>query len=81
MFLSGLLFVVSIPMIAAAGGYLPLLLGRLLQGISGGLVGVVVPLYLAECLPAKNRGRGTAIFQLLLTMGFVVAALIGLYYA
>ena len=53
----------------------------MLQGVSGGLIGVVVPLYLAECLPAKNRGKGTAIFQWLLTIGLVVAALIGLYYA
>jgi MFS transporter, SP family, solute carrier family 2 (myo-inositol transporter), member 13 len=81
MFASGLCFVASIPIIALASGYVPLLLGRLLQGISGGLIGVVVPLYLAECLPASNRGRGTAIFQWLLTMGLVVAALIGLYYA
>jgi MFS transporter, SP family, solute carrier family 2 (myo-inositol transporter), member 13 len=81
MFLSGLLFVISIPIIALAGGYMALLCGRLLQGISGGLIGVVVPLYLAECLPAHNRGKGTAIFQWLLTMGLVVAALIGLYYA
>lgn len=81
MFISGLLFALSIPSIALASGYTSLLLGRLLQGISGGLIGVVVPLYLAECLPAKSRGRGTAIFQWLLTMGLVVAALIGLYYA
>ena len=80
MFLSGLLFVLSIPIIALAHGYGPLLLGRLLQGVSGGLIGVAVPLYLAECMPAKNRGTGTAIFQLLLTFGLVVAALIGLYY-
>ncbi|MCV2370425.1 sugar porter family MFS transporter [Roseateles oligotrophus] len=81
MVLSGLLFTLSIPIIALADGYTPLLLGRLLQGISGGLIGVVVPLYLAECLGADNRGRGTAMFQLLLTIGLVVAALIGLYYA
>ncbi|MGW8258024.1 MAG: MFS transporter, partial [Thermoguttaceae bacterium] len=81
MFLSGLFFVISIPIIALANGYIALLLGRLLQGIGGGLIGVAVPLYLAECLPAKDRGRGTAIFQLLLTLGLVVAALIGLYYA
>jgi SP family myo-inositol transporter-like MFS transporter 13 len=81
MVLSGLLFTLSIPLIALAEGYTPLLLGRLLQGISGGLIGVVVPLYLAECLGADNRGRGTAMFQLLLTIGLVVAALIGLYYA
>src|SRR5487761_2422541 len=35
---SGILFVVSIPMIALAHGYWPLVFGRLLQGISGGLI-------------------------------------------
>ena len=44
MVLSGVLFTLSIPLIALADGYLPLLLGRLLQGVSGGLIGVVVPL-------------------------------------
>ncbi|WP_342113513.1 MFS transporter [Pseudoduganella sp. OTU4001] len=81
MFLSGLLFSLSIPVIALADGYVPLLLGRLLQGISGGLIGVVVPLYLAESLPAEVRGRGTGIFQLLLTVGLVLAAAIGLLVA
>lgn len=81
MVLSGALFTLSIPVIALAEGYTPLLLGRLLQGISGGLIGVVIPLYLAECLGADNRGKGTGMFQLLLTVGLVVAALIGLYQA
>jgi len=78
MTLSGVLFTLSIPLIALADGYVPLLLGRLLQGVSGGLIGVVVPLYLAECLHARQRGRGAALFQLLLTIGLVAAALIGL---
>jgi SP family myo-inositol transporter-like MFS transporter 13 len=81
MFVSGLLFSLSIPIIALADGYLPLLHGRLLQGVSGGLIGVVVPLYLAESLPAAVRGRGTGIFQLLLTIGLVLAAAIGLLVA
>ncbi|WP_426174217.1 MFS transporter [Massilia sp. TWR1-2-2] len=81
MVLAGLLFTLSIPLIALADGYVPLLLGRLLQGISGGLIGVVVPLYLAECLHARQRGRGAALFQLLLTIGLVAAALIGLFQA
>ncbi|MYM38054.1 MFS transporter [Pseudoduganella sp. CY13W] len=81
MVLAGALFTLSIPLIALADGYLALLLGRLLQGISGGLIGVVVPLYLAECLHARQRGRGAALFQLLLTIGLVAAALIGLYQA
>lgn len=81
MVISGLTFVLSIPMIAVAHGYGPLFFGRLLQGVSGGLIGVVVPLYLAECLPASIRGRGTAVFQWLLTLGIVSAALIGIYYS
>jgi MFS family permease len=81
MILSGLLFVISIPMIALAHGYWPLVFGRLLQGISGGLIGVVIPLYLAECLGASNRGKGTGIFQWMLVMGLVAAALIGTYFS
>ena len=71
---SGILFVLSIPMIALAHGYGPLVLGRLLQGVSAGLIGVVVPLYLAECLSAQSRGKGTGIFQWLLTLGIVAGA-------
>ncbi len=81
MTLSGVLFVVSIPVIALAHGYQPLVLGRLLQGISAGLIGVVVPLYLAECLAASNRGKGTGIFQWLLTLGIVAAAIVGMFFS
>jgi SP family myo-inositol transporter-like MFS transporter 13 len=81
MTLSGITFVISIPIIALSHGYGPLFLGRLLQGISGGLIGVTVPLYLAECLSSSNRGKGTGIFQWLLTLGIVAAAFIGIYYS
>ncbi len=78
MILSGAAFTRSVPVIALSQSYGALFLGRLLQGVSGGLVGVVVPLYLAECLSAKERGRGTGVFQWLLTLGIVVAAFIGI---
>ncbi len=81
MVISGLLFVVSIPMIALSRSYESLVLGRLLQGISAGLIGVVVPLYLAECLAAATRGKGTGIFQWLLTLGIVTAAVVGMYFS
>jgi SP family myo-inositol transporter-like MFS transporter 13 len=81
MALSGVMFVISIPMIALAHGYGPLVCGRLLQGVSAGLIGVVVPLYLAECLTASSRGKGTGIFQWLLTLGLVAAALVGVYFS
>src|SRR5580693_539732 len=81
MIISGALFVVSIPVIALAQGYGPLVWGRLLQGVSAGLIGVVVPLYLAECLDASSRGKGTGIFQWLLTLGIAIAALVGFFFS
>ncbi len=80
MILSGLCFLASIGIIVHSQSFLPLLLGRLLQGMSGGILGVVIPLYLAETLSAETRGRGTAIFQFMLTLGIVVAAFTGLFF-
>lgn len=80
MVVSGLLFVVSIAIIFTSQGFVELFIGRLLQGMSGGVIAVVVPLYLAETLKADLRGRGTAIFQFMLTFGIVMASLIGFYY-
>lgn len=81
MTLSGVMFVISIPLIALSQGYGNLVFGRLLQGVSAGLIGVVVPLYLAECLPASNRGKGTGVFQWLLTAGIAAAAIVAFYYS
>ena len=83
--ISALLFTLSIPVICfsdgmgdAGSGFAMLMCGRILQGASAGLVGVVVPMYLAECLDADSRGKGTGMFQFLLTVGLVFAAIIGL---
>jgi len=80
MITGGLLFVVSILLIYTSSGYLPLLCGRFMMGLSGGVLCVVVPLYMAECLPSAVRGRGTSIFQFMLTLGIVSAAAIGAYF-
>lgn len=77
---SGLIFVGSVAIIFASQSFLPLLLGRLLQGASGGMIAVVAPLYLAECLPPDMRGRGAAVFQFMLTVGIVLASVVGNYY-
>ena len=80
---SAFCFFISIPVICLSGlfdggNFLLLTLGRTLQGASAGLVGVVVPMYLAECLDSDSRGKGTGMFQLLLTIGLAFAAVIGL---
>jgi MFS family permease len=81
MVIGGLMFVVSILLIFVSSGYVTLLMGRILMGLSGGVVCVVVPLFLAECLPTAFRGRGTSAFQLLLTLGLVLATIISKYFA
>ena len=76
--LSAFLFTLSIPIICFSDGFFGVLMGgRILQGASAGLVGVVVPMYLAECLDAGSRGKGTGMFQFLLTVGLVFAAVVG----
>lgn len=77
----GLMFVSSIFLIYTSQGLAPLVLGRVLMGLSGGVVCVVVPLYMAECLPSRVRGQGTSLFQFMLTGGIVAAAAIGLVLA
>lgn len=73
------LFTASIPVICLSQEVFGImLLGRILQGASAGIVGVVVPLYLAECLSSESRGKGTGMFQFLLTVGLVFAAVVGL---
>ncbi len=81
MILAGVCFVLSVPVICLPSGFIFLVLGRILQGVAAGFIGVVVPLYLAECLKADKRGFGTGMFQFMLTIGLVFAAVVGLYFA
>jgi SP family myo-inositol transporter-like MFS transporter 13 len=80
MIVSALMFVASVGIIFTGQSYVPLMCGRLLQGMSGGVIAVVVPLFLAESLVARSRGSGTAIFQFMLTFGIVLAAFVGRYF-
>lgn len=80
MIAAAVVFLVSVAMIVVAHGFVPLLAGRTLQGLSAGMIAVVIPLYLAESLPAAIRGRGTACFQLFLTVGILIAMAVGRHY-
>ena len=52
--------------------------GRALQGIAAGLLGVIVPMYLAEALPASDRGKGAGVFQFMDVGGILFCSLVGL---
>ena len=80
--LSAVLFLAAIPVVCFSGTSLATMLtGRVLQGMSAGYMAVVMPLYLAECLPAETRGKGTGIFELFLGIGLVAAAAVGILIA
>lgn len=58
-------------------GYRWFYLGRVLQGVAAGLIGVVVPMYLAESLDAANRGKGAGVFQFMDVIGILFCSLVG----
>ena len=53
-------------------------IGRAMQGVAAGFIGVVVPMYLAECLDANSRGKGAGMFQLLDFIGITFCSVVGL---
>ena len=58
-------------------GYRWFYFGRVLQGVAAGLIGVVVPMYLAESLDAANRGKGAGVFQFMDVIGILFCSLVG----
>lgn len=80
MLLSALGFIASVIMIITAQGFWPLFFGRTLQGLSAGMIAVVIPVFLSECVPARTRGVGATLFQLCITLGILLAMAAGAYY-
>ena len=71
-------FTLSVPVIClSSGSFAVMMAGRLIQGASQGLISVVMPMYLAETLPADIRGKGTGFFHFMLSIGLVAVALLG----
>lgn len=71
-------FIIGVGCILLAHSFLTMLVARLLLGIGVGVISVAVPLYVAELVPAKNRGKYVTFFQLFLTFGIVLAYFVDL---
>ena len=75
---ASIVFIVGVGCILVAHSFVTMLLARLLLGSGVGIIAVAVPLYVAELVPAKNRGKYVTFFQLFLTFGIVLAYFIDL---
>ncbi|KAJ3217336.1 hypothetical protein HDU67_008138 [Dinochytrium kinnereticum] len=69
----GVLFAVGGVVQAIASTLGPLYAGRVVSGLSIGVLSMVVPLYIAEAAPPQIRGRLTTVYQLLITFGIFIA--------
>jgi sugar porter (SP) family MFS transporter len=77
---AAIIFLVGVFSLVYAHTYTWVLMGRITQGVGVGIITIVIPLYLAEALPSKIRGRGISTFQLMLTIGIVLANMVSAYY-
>ncbi len=78
LFAAAIAFVACLPICLSGGSYRLFFLGRLMQGAAAGLLGVIVPMYLAETLPPDLRGRGAGMFQFMDVTGILLCSLVGL---
>ncbi len=77
---SAIVFLIGVLQILIANSFLLIFLARLFLGIGVGMVAVAVPLYVAEIVPSKDRGKYMTFFQLLLTFGIVLAYFVDLIF-
>ncbi|KAL2531813.1 Sugar transport protein 1 [Abeliophyllum distichum] len=81
MMFGGIIFLVGAIINAAAVHISMLIIGRVLLGIGVGFANQSVPLYLSEMSPYNYRGTFNVCFQLMITIGILVANLFNYFFA
>src|ERR1700748_163810 len=76
--LSAIVFTVGALASAAAPGLFVLVVARVVSGTALATPWPAAPVYISEVAPAESRGRLVSFFQLAVTIGILVAYLIGL---
>lgn len=77
MWISTFVFTVGALLQAFSSRFILVVSGRFIVGLGVGAAAMVVPMYIAECAPAKYRGRLIVIDVLCITGGQVLSYLIG----
>jgi SP family galactose:H+ symporter-like MFS transporter len=73
--LGSFIFVVASILCGASSSVQTLLIGRLILGVSIGMLSFTAPIYLAEIAPENIRGSMVSFYQLMITIGIFVAFL------
>lgn len=76
MLISAALFSISAIGCAVCANFDMLVAFRIIGGIGIGIVSIVSPIYISEVSPAKIRGTLVSLYQLAVTMGFLLAYLV-----
>jgi sugar porter (SP) family MFS transporter len=76
--LSAVIFAIGALGSAAAPGTSALVIARLVVGVAIGVASATAPVYISEVAPPDKRGFLVTFFQLAVTVGIVVAYLVGL---
>ena len=75
MLISAALFSISAIGCAVCGNFDALVAYRIVGGVGIGIVSIVSPIYISEVSPAKIRGTLVSLYQLAVTVGFLLAYL------
>ena len=75
MLISAALFSISAIGCAVCGSFDTLVAFRIIGGVGIGIVSIVSPIYISEVSPAKIRGTLVSLYQLAVTIGFLLAYL------
>ena len=73
MLISAALFSISAIGCAVCGSFDSLVAYRIIGGVGIGIVSIVSPIYISEVSPAKIRGTLVSLYQLAVTIGFLLA--------
>ncbi len=76
MLIAATFFSVSAIGCAFCGGFVSLVVYRIIGGVGIGIVSIVSPIYISEIAPARVRGTMVALYQLAITVGFLLAYLV-----
>ena len=76
MIISAILFSISAFGCAISADFTELVIYRIIGGIGIGIVSIVSPIYISEVAPAEKRGTLVSMYQLAVTIGFLVAYLV-----